>query len=122
MIRNQRTGRQPTFAISCIRGSISIFVHVNRSGRMAPQPDFTGLMPKRKQVSAHSKRFAHHDIVVYVGASMFEGATEPRASVWSARSLLPLWRVARQGRFLTRSPSGRSKIEMLPAFALLALD
>src|SRR5207302_11145668 len=39
---------------------------------------------------AHSKRFAHHDIAVHVGASMFEGATEPRASVWSARSLLPL--------------------------------
>src|SRR5947209_8134622 len=29
-------------------------------------------------------------------ASMFEGATEPRGSVWSARSLLPLWRLRRQ--------------------------
>src|SRR5438270_1760246 len=29
---------------------------------------------------------------VYAEASRFEGATEPRGSVWSARSLLPLWR------------------------------
>src|SRR4051812_43198610 len=48
---------------------------------------------------AHSKRFAHYDITVHVGASMFEGATEPRGSPArreSARSLLALWRVGRQ--------------------------
>src|SRR5438270_11662046 len=42
---------------------------------------------------AHSKRFAQYDIAVHVGASRCEGATEPRGSVWSARSLLPLWLV-----------------------------
>src|SRR5207302_659722 len=37
---------------------------------------------------AHSKRFAQYDIAIHVGASRCEGATEPRGSVWSARSLL----------------------------------
>src|SRR4051812_19278455 len=45
---------------------------------------------------AHSKRFAQYDGAVHVGASRCEGATEPRGSVWSARSLLPLWLVPRQ--------------------------
>src|SRR3954468_8756536 len=45
---------------------------------------------------AHSKRFAQYDSAVHVGASRCEGATEPRGSVWSARSLLPLWLVLRQ--------------------------
>src|SRR3954463_13591304 len=82
---------------------------------------------------AHSKRFAQSDGAVHVGASRCEGATEPRGSVWSARSLLPLWLVPRQHalwnrqgweagrRFVSGStamaraeaPSARSKIEML---------
>src|SRR4051812_10854271 len=45
---------------------------------------------------AHSKRFAQYDGAVHVGASRCEGATEPRGSVWSAGSLLPLWLVPRQ--------------------------
>src|SRR4051812_20541652 len=45
---------------------------------------------------AHSKRFAQYDLAVHVGASRCQGATEPRGSVWSARSLLPLWLVPRQ--------------------------
>src|SRR3954468_24347906 len=44
---------------------------------------------------------------------MFEGATEPRGSVWSARSLLPLWRVGRQRCSLSGSIPA-SKSEMLP--------
>src|SRR3982750_2179645 len=84
---------------------------------------------------AHSKRFAQYDGAVHVGASRCEGATEPRGSVWSARSLLPLWLVPRQHalwnrqdckgeklflfqvqcQWAGRSPiSARSKIEMLP--------
>src|SRR5207248_1593384 len=59
---------------------------------------------------AHSKRFAHHDIAAQVGASMFEGATEPRGSVWSARSLLPLWRVGRQHCSLTDSIDATQKV------------
>src|SRR5436190_9057244 len=85
---------------------------------------------------AHSKRFAQYDSAVHVGASRRKGATEPRGSVWSARSLLPLWLVPRQHalwnrqdwkagklflfqvqcQWAGRSPiSARSKIEMLPA-------
>src|SRR6058998_1930660 len=45
---------------------------------------------------AHSKRFAQYDIAVHVGPSRCDGASEPRGSVWSARSLLPLWLVPRQ--------------------------
>src|SRR5205085_9341841 len=60
---------------------------------------------------AHSKRFAQYDIAVHVGASIFEGATEPRGSVWSARSLLPLWRVDRQHCSLRDSIPGHIKSE-----------
>src|SRR5437868_3368673 len=84
---------------------------------------------------AHSKRFAQYDGAVHVGASRCERATEPRGSVWSARSLLPLWLVPRQHalwnrqdckgeklflfqvqcQWAGRSPiSARSKSEMLP--------
>src|SRR3954466_10742871 len=63
---------------------------------------------------AHSKRFAHHDIAVHAAASMFEGATEPRGSVWSARSLLPLWRVGRQ-RCSLRDSFRPLKKKMIPA-------
>jgi hypothetical protein len=67
---------------------------LNRGKRMARR---TLLLVDRKAEASfmHSKRFAHHGIAVPIGASMFEGATEPRGSVWSARSLLPLWRVGR---------------------------
>src|SRR5205807_2483478 len=58
------------------------------------------------------------DITAHVGASMFEGATEPRGSVWSARSLLPLRRVSRQ-LALGGLRSGHSKSEMLPMVLVL---
>src|SRR5438046_732088 len=45
---------------------------------------------------------------------MSEGATEPRGSVWSARSLLPLWRVGRQRCPLRGSTPATQKVEMLP--------
>src|SRR3954471_19079920 len=85
---------------------------------------------------AHSKSFAQYDSAVHVGASRCEGATEPRGSVWSARSLLPLWLVPRQHALWNRQDckgeklflfqvqcqwagrgliSARSKIEMLPS-------
>src|SRR3954464_11166217 len=85
---------------------------------------------------AHSKRFAQYDSAVHVGASRCEGATEPRGSVWSARSLLPLWLVPRQHALWNRqdwkavfvsgstamgraeAPSASSKIEMLTAGAI----
>src|SRR4051812_46212417 len=84
---------------------------------------------------AHSKRFAQYDSAVHAGASRCEGATEPRGSVWSARSLLPLWLVPRQHALWNRQDwkgeklflfqvqcqwagrrpiSARSKSEMLP--------
>src|SRR5207302_1451841 len=48
------------------------------------------------KLSARQTLRSHDDVAVQVGASMFEGATKPRGSVWSARSLLPLWRVPRR--------------------------
>jgi hypothetical protein len=41
---------------------------------------------------------------------MFEGATEPRGSVWSARSLLPLWRVGCQRCSLRGSIPATQKV------------
>ena len=59
--------------------------------------------------------FAHHDITVHLGASMFQGATEPRGSVWSARSLLPLWRLGPQRCFLRGSIPATQKVRCSPA-------
>src|SRR3954463_14483040 len=115
-------------------GSISLFVEVRCREGMAPRRILLG-HGKAEASFAHSKRFAQYDGAVPVGASRCEGATEPRGSVWSARSLLPLWLVPRQHALWNRqdckgeklflfqvqckragrSPiSARSKIEMLP--------
>src|SRR5437868_11807676 len=59
---------------------------------------------------AHSKRFAQYDGAVHVGASRCEGATEPRGSVWSARSLLPLWLVPRQHALWNRQDCKGEKL------------
>src|SRR3954467_8018494 len=59
---------------------------------------------------AHSKRFAQYDGAVPVGASRCEGATEPRGSVWSARSLLPLWLVPRQHALWNRQDCKGEKL------------
>src|SRR5207302_816355 len=86
---------QATNVIPSHYGGISLLVDLNRGERMARR---TVLLVRRQAEAsfAHSKRFAHHDLAVHVEASMVEGATEPRGSVWSARSLLPLWRIGRQ--------------------------
>src|SRR5205807_2685693 len=76
---------------------------------------------------AHSKRCREVRLLlaVDVGASMFQGATEPRGSVWSARSLLPLWRVGRQPCSLrgsipatqkARCPRSFSAVPVLPVW------
>src|SRR5438270_14014329 len=93
-------------------GSISLFGGLEPRRTDGSSDSFTGFIATAEASFAHSKRFAHHDITVQVGASMFEGATEPRGSVWSARSLLPLWRVGRQ-LALGGLRSGHSKSEML---------
>src|SRR3954453_11136066 len=115
-------------------GSISLFVEVRCREGMASRRILL-VHGKAEASFAQSKSFAQYDRAVHVGASRCEGATEPRGSVWSARSLLPLWLVPRQHalwnrqdckgeklflfqvqcQWAGRSPvSARSKIEMLP--------
>src|SRR3954468_13392399 len=65
---------------------------------MAPGANFTGSWKSGSKLRA-LKRFAQYDIAAHVGAPRFEGAIESRASVWSARSLLPLWLVPASMRF-----------------------
>src|SRR5436305_1612839 len=87
-----------------------ILVDLNRGEPMAR------FHRKAEASFAHSKRFAHHDVAVHVVASMFARATEPRSSVWSARSLLPLWRVGRQRCSLRGSiPATQSEMLLLPS-------
>src|SRR5437660_10108617 len=86
-----------------------ILVDLNRGEPMAR------FHRKAEASFAHSKRFAHHDVAVHVVASMFARATEPRSSVWSARSLLPLWRVGRQRCSLRGSIPATQKVRRSPA-------
>src|SRR3954453_22915610 len=70
-------------------------------------------MAPRRILLVHGKAeasFAQYDIAVHVGASRCEGATEPRGSVWSARSLLPLWLVPRQHALWNRQDCKGEKL------------
>src|SRR3954454_19764194 len=121
------------FAELRIREHLNFWMGEWREG-MAPRRILL-VRGKAEASFAHSKRFAQYDGAVPVGASRCEGATEPRGSVWSARSLLPLWLVPTPACALesagveswkavfvsgstamrrAEAPSARSKIEMLP--------
>src|SRR4051794_32967888 len=91
-------------------GSISLFGGLEPPRTYGSLDSFTGFIAKRKQASRTPNASRMNDVAVPVGGSMFEGAPEPRGSVWSARSLLPLWPLGRQRCSLRGSIPATQKV------------
>src|SRR5689334_23099369 len=90
-MRNTRKwdGSRSLFPSLCSKGA-SHFLCRRSVASVWLLDEFDWFHAKAEASFTHSKRFAHHETAVHVGASGSKGAMEPRGSVWSARSLLPL--------------------------------